>query len=259
MMDKDTMPHWSYSSLNCYLQCPLKYAFRYIEQAPIERTGVCFPFGRAFHAVLSMRAFKGPSFKLEEAYEDFSVYFKGETEVSENLVYKQDETFDSCLHKGFELLNVAFDNFQDDYAVKRVAEPFSVTVPSLSKPLVGEFDLVVTDGGDEAVVDWKTASSRWQAGKADRELQATAYCYAYRKRHGVLPLFRYDVYTKTKQPTVNSLYTSRTEDDLNRFEHLCQQVERCVNAEAFYPNESIMNCSECPYKNRCKQWKGRKI
>ena len=25
--------HWSYSSLNTYLQCPMKYAFRYIERA----------------------------------------------------------------------------------------------------------------------------------------------------------------------------------------------------------------------------------
>ena len=29
----ETAPHWSYSSLNTYLQCPMKYAFRYIERA----------------------------------------------------------------------------------------------------------------------------------------------------------------------------------------------------------------------------------
>jgi len=255
-MEAREQPHWSASSLSCYLQCPLKYAFRYIEQAPVERTGVCFPFGRAFHAVLSERAVKGPTFRLEDAKEDFAVYFKGETEVSENLVYKPEETFDSCLNKGFEMLAVAFESFQDDYGVKAVAEPFSVTVTGLEKPLIGEFDLIVTDGGDEAIVDWKTASSKWPMGKADRELQATAYCYAYKQLHAVTPIFRYDVFTKTKQPTVNSIYTTRSEEDLNRFSHLCRQVERSVNAGAFYPNESVMNCGECPYKNRCKQWKG---
>ena len=50
------MPHWSYSSLNCFLSCPLKYKFRYIDNAEPERTGSCFPFGRAFHAALSERA-----------------------------------------------------------------------------------------------------------------------------------------------------------------------------------------------------------
>ena len=255
-MDTVNASHWSYSSINCFLQCPLRFAFRYVAQAPVERTGVCLPFGRAFHAVLSERAVKGPDFKLKDACEDFAVYFQGEIDASENLVYKQDETFDSCLNKGFDMLSVAFENFQDDYVVKAVAEPFSVTVPGLKKPLVGEFDLIVTDGGDEAVVDWKTASSRWQNGRADRELQATAYCYAYKQLHGVVPIFRYDVYTKTKQPTVNSIYTIRSDEALSRFERICVQVERSVDAGVFYPNENVMNCSECPYRNRCQEWKG---
>ena len=50
------MPHWSYSAMQCYLSCPLKYKFRYIDNAEPERTGSCFPFGRAFHAALSERA-----------------------------------------------------------------------------------------------------------------------------------------------------------------------------------------------------------
>ena len=49
-------PHWSYSAMQCYLSCPLKYKFRYIDNAEPERTGSCFPFGRAFHAALSERA-----------------------------------------------------------------------------------------------------------------------------------------------------------------------------------------------------------
>ena len=49
-------PHWSYSAMQCYLTCPLKYKFRYIDNAEPERTGSCFPFGRAFHAALSERA-----------------------------------------------------------------------------------------------------------------------------------------------------------------------------------------------------------
>ena len=42
-------PHWSYSAMQCYLTCPLKYKFRDIDNAESERTGSCFPFGRAFH------------------------------------------------------------------------------------------------------------------------------------------------------------------------------------------------------------------
>jgi len=251
-MEMQDRPHWSYSALNCYLQCPLKYMFRYVEHAPEERTGVCLPFGRAFHAVLSERALKGSSFTEEDAKENFAFFFKGETEATDNLTYKEGETFDSSLDKGFAMLKVALENWQDDYVVKVVAKSFSVTVPGLHKPLVGEFDMVVADGGDEAIVDWKTASSKWPAGKADRELQATAYCYAYRQLNKVNPIFRYDVITKTKQPSIGSWYTVRTADELDRFEWLANRVERSVEEGLFYPNESVMNCNECPYRDRCK-------
>ena len=87
-------PHWSYSAFSTYLTCPMKYYFRYVAQAEVERTSVCLPFGRAFHAVLSEGALKGPGFTQEDAQENFAVFFQGETEVSENLVYKPDETFD---------------------------------------------------------------------------------------------------------------------------------------------------------------------
>ena len=246
-------PHWSYSALQCYLTCPMKYKFRYVDNAPVERTCSALPFGRAFHAVLSERAWKGSEFTLEDAKENFAFFFQGETEVSENLVYKPGESFDSCLEKGLDMLKVAYENWSDDYVVKTVAESFKVDVPGLSKPLIGEFDLVVTDGGDEAVCDWKTASSKWPMGKANRDLQATAFCYAYKKIHGKSPLFRFDVYTKTKIPTLNQYYTLRTQDELDRFEFVAGKIEQAVNTELFFPNENLINCAECPYADRCKK------
>ena len=251
-------PHWSYSALQCYLTCPMKYKFRYVDNAPVERTCSALPFGRAFHAVLSERALKGADFKLEDAQENFAFFFKGETDVSENLRYKQNETFESLLNTGFDMLTVTLENWQDDYAVECVAESFSVTVPGLSRPLIGEFDCVVSDGSETTIIDWKTASSKWPLGKADRDLQASAFCYAYKQVHGTSPVFRFDVITKTKQPSENSHYTLRTQDELDRFEFIAVRIEKAVNAELFYPNENIINCAECPYADRCKKatWKG---
>ena len=72
-------PHWSYSAFSTYLQCPMKYKFRYVDKAPVERTCSALPFGRAFHAVLSERALKGADFKLEDVQENFAFFFKGRT------------------------------------------------------------------------------------------------------------------------------------------------------------------------------------
>ena len=70
------MPHWSYSAMQCYLTCPLKYKFRYIDNAEPERTGSCFPFGRAFHAALSERARIGIDMSEREVCDVFEDFFK---------------------------------------------------------------------------------------------------------------------------------------------------------------------------------------
>jgi len=245
-------PHWSFSAFQTYLACPMRYYFRYIEHAEVERTSVSLPFGRAFHAVLSLRAEKGSDYSVEDAKEDFAVYFRGETEVSENISYKPDEDYWFWQQRGCDMLDVALAEWSDDYTVKLVAEAFSVDVPGLSKPLIGEFDLVVTDGGDETICDWKTASVKWPSCKVERDLQATVFAYAYQQKHGVIPMFRFDVFTKAKNPAHHQFYTLRTNDDFDRFVYLAGQIEKAVNNGLFIPIESCMNCAECAYSGRCK-------
>ena len=247
-------PHWSYSAFQCFLSCPLKYQFRYIDKVEPERTSSCFPFGRAIHAALSERARIGKDMSVREVVDVFEDFFKVETEVVANLIYKQNESYDTLLETGIRMLEKACENWADDYAVQKVAEGFSVTVPGLSKPLIGEFDCVVTDGHDNCIVDWKTASAKWPIDKADKDLQATVFCYAYREKFGNNPLFRFDVITKAKSPTVNNYYTLRTNDELERFVSLANQIERSVNSGNFYPNETNFTCNECPYADRCKKW-----
>ena len=249
MRDK---PHWSYSAFQTFLTCPMRYYFRYVEHAEVERTSISIPFGRAFHAVLSDRARKGSSYTVEDAKEDFAVYFRRETEVSENLTCKPDEDYWFWEQRGCDMLDVALADWPDDYTVKSVAESFSVEVPGLSKPLIGEFDLYVTDGGDETICDWKTASVKWPAGKADRDLQATTFCYAYHQLHGRMPLFRFDVFTKAKTPAHHQFYTLRTNDDFDRIIYLAGKFEKAINSGLFLPVESCMNCAECAYGGRCK-------
>lgn len=43
---------------------------------------------------------------------------------------------------------------------------------------------------------------------------------------------------------------------LTRLGDVIQAVERAIEAQAFYPIESQMNCSGCPFFKPCKQWQG---
>ena len=103
-------------------------------------------------------------------------------------------------------------------------------------------------------MDWKTSASRWPAGKADRDLQATVFSYAYEKQNGTAPLFRFDVITKTKNPACESHYTSRGFHDFRRFEALANRAQDAINKGVFLPNETSFACGECPYRDRCRQW-----
>ena len=87
---------------------------------------------------------------------------------------------------------------------------------------------------------------------ADKDLQVSAFRYAFCELYGEKPLFRFDVITKAKSPTVNNYYTLR----LDRFVALTNAIESSVNAGRLYPNDTGFSCSECPYADRCKKWKG---
>ena len=95
-------PHWSYSALNTYLNiCQAQFMYRYVEHAEVERTSVCFPFGRAFHAALTAQAWEGVtgggSLTLDEMVEQFVEAFKIEVKATPNLIYKEGENYDSMV------------------------------------------------------------------------------------------------------------------------------------------------------------------
>lgn len=179
-------PHWSYSALNTYLNvCQAQFMYRYVDQAEVERTSVCFPFGKAFHAALTAQAWEcmmGNSLRQDELVERFSEAFRIEAEATPPLIYKEGENFDSIIDLATKMLDAALANWTDYYTIKGVAQAFKVDVPGLDKPLIGEFDLIVQDGRDACIVDWKTSASRWPAGKADRDLRRPCSAMPTRSR-----------------------------------------------------------------------------
>ena len=50
-------------------------------------------------------------------------------------------------------------------------------------------------------------------------------------------------------------YTCRDEDAFQRFESLAARVQDAIVKGVFLPNETSFACAECPYKNRCKNWR----
>ena len=54
-------------------------------------------------------------------------------------------------------------------------------------------------------------------------------------------------------PKLQNLPAGRDADDFGRLGDLARQVERAVDAGAFYPVESPLNCSGCAWRTECRE------
>ncbi len=260
-------PHYSYTALNAYINtCQLLYYYRYIEKAEAERTPVALPFGTAFHSVLSEQAQAAKTGRLmtaEEMSDAFAAYFRAACKDAGNVVFKRDETIDDQIataRRMFEAVNLEWIDY---WNIQSVAEPFRVDVPGLSKPVIGELDMVVSEqtpfddektGPLDTVVDFKTAARMWCDDKPAKDLQATVFSYAFEKVHGRRPSFRFDVVTKARAPAVKRFHTGRDDGHYRRLEKLLVTADRGIQAGVFLPNETSFACADCPYADRCSGW-----
>ena len=128
----------------------------------------------------------------------------------------------------------------------------------LPKPLIGEYDSLLELDGMTVIQDLKTSASRWPAGKAHRDLQATAYLYAYKRETGKDAVFRFDVITKAKEPKIEQHCTTREDDDFYRLVELVKTAEAIIQQGLFYPNEQSFFCRNCDYQTACKSWHQKK-
>jgi putative RecB family exonuclease len=87
-------------------------------------------------------------------------------------------------------------------------------------------------------------------------LQASCYVHAVQEHFDEPVGIRYVVLVKTKKPAIQYLNTARCDSDLGRLGDVVQAVERAIDAEAFYPIESPMNCSGCSFYKQCREWRG---
>ena len=259
-------PHWSFSSLNTILNiCSLRWAFEKVYHAERESVSASLPFGQAFHAAASLFALnkqRGTDMTELEVQDAFSEWLRLELSTAENLRLEDGESFDSLNGCGRKMVSALMGGWRSSQRVIGVSVAYSVPIVDASGnrvselPLIGESDLEVQDGEERLIVDWKTAARKWPDDKAGKDLQPTCLLYAKSKtaHDGRKWLFRFDVVTKAKVPSLDSHYTIRGKDDYSRLARLVMAVERAVNAEAFMPNEGGFLCPSCSYACACKAW-----
>ncbi len=261
-------PHYSYSALNTYINiCQLQYFYRYVAGLESEQTPVALPFGSAYHAALSEQAQaarRGRLLPASELANIFTAYFKAAVADAPQVVYKEGQDDDALIQLASRMLEATTAEWPDYFGcIKGVAVPFSFSIEGLSRPVIGELDMLLLEEtpfdkpGEEppaTIVDWKTCARSWPEGREDRELQASIYIAAYEELHHVRPDFRYDITTKAKTPRIERRYTSRSASQLARMKKLLLEADKAIQAEVFLPNETSFACADCPYAGACQSW-----
>ena len=250
---------WSASRASMFQSCPRKYYYNYYgswggwDKKADEKTKLLYVLknvkpmilwaGSIVHDTIkeSLLAFMATGRRPDAAT------------LQQNATLKMRAGWIECVNK----------EWLDYWNIQSVAEPFRIEMPGLSKPVIGELDMVISeqtpfddenDRGSDTIVDFKTAARMWSEDRPAKDLQATVFSYAFEKTHERRPSFRFDVVTKAKTPTVKHLYTSRDEDSYRRLEKLFLMADKGIQAGVFMPNESSFACSDCPFADHCSGW-----
>jgi putative RecB family exonuclease len=259
--------HVSYSQINTYLLCPLKYRFAYVEGREPERVSAALPFGASLHRGLALfyreimtRQEKPP---LEAVQEAFCALWEAAVNEGTILVFKEKESAESLKDMGTKMLSVVHDAVNPNIQVLAVEEPIHADLTTesgevLEPKLVGVVDLILREpDGGYTVVDHKTASRRYTEDRIENDLQMASYAYLV-ERGRFLPegsnvAYRYDVLLKTKQAERVEYTAILDANDIRRFAKLASVVLAGIDAGVFYPNAG-WTCADCGFLGICRAW-----
>lgn len=262
--------HLSFSQINSYLLCGLKYRFNYVEKRPYERISSSLFLGTAIHQAIA-RYYQ--TLRDKETIEPLNVL---EEMVEHSLavdcelsgvpiVFKQEAPDrQSLINQGKALIRTFYESVDlTGYQIVSVEMPISARIYNEDgEPtdfrLVGVIDLLLRDeNGELVVVDNKTAARAKSQSDVDADLQFSAYSYllvstgiAFARANLKC---RMDVLRKTKTPKLEQYHSVRTPDMRLRFSKIANSVLDGISAGVFIPNSGWL-CGDCPFGDACGQW-----
>ena len=243
----------SASRLNCWLQCRLKFFFRYVLKITKPKTGALH-YGSVVHLVLqqwNMGRWRKQPFDISKLKQVFDTGWLDQGQIN----WDGEE-----LDQKTSAWNV-LEKYFIDTPIKANEMPEAVEVPveaDLSKHglpvLIGVLDLVRSGG---RIVDFKTTGKTPDSESAlhQNALQLDCYSVLYREATGKRESGReLHHLVKTKVP---KLIVTPTEPMLeyqrNRLFRLMEDYVEGLDRSSFVPAVG-MQCVGCEFQSDCKKW-----
>jgi len=253
-------PHWSYSAITQYLSCPLRFYFQRVARLPQTSVGSGLVMGSAVHAALAEYHLAVQQHEPTDAAKLHNVFIEtwDRREAECPVAYKSSENPGDLKAQGISLIELYLKEPppQGIVAIEEeiVAPLHNSRGEYLETPLFAIADLITEDKGELTIHEVKTSGRSYSEMEVETSLQPTAYVNAVKEALGQHPTVEYTVLVKTKTPKIQRITTVRTDEDLSRLGDLVESIERATHAGVFYPNETPLNCSTCPYRQPCREW-----
>jgi CRISPR/Cas system-associated exonuclease Cas4 (RecB family) len=251
----------SASRLNCFLQCRLKFYFRYVLKLAKPATGALH-VGKACHWALqqwSKARWYGEPLDAEGLKHGFDLHWESSQE-KEPVAWEIDEE-EKQREKAWGLVEMYLRETPIPVGEKPEAVEVSVEadLPDGLPKLIGFIDLVCPGGSNTGgkIIDFKTSSATPLIAQAihRNEMQLSAYGILYREATGRdASGFELHHLVKTKVPKlvvthVGALTDQREQKFLRQVESHVDGVER----EDFVPSPGL-HCSSCEFFHECQMW-----
>jgi len=242
--------HLSVTQIKMFLQCPLKYFFRYKKGIEVKPNSA-LTMGRVVHKAIEeyyKKKMKEGRASVEDIKSLFSQFWEADSWETD---FKKDESPGELKDEGVRLVEKYVEEIAPKVQPKEIEKGFELVFDNFAYTLKGVIDLIETDG---TVVDTKTSKRSPNQADIDRDIQLTAYQLGYMSLYGNDPKgLRYDYLVRNKCPKTVQCETDRTPKALNRFLKLVGFVSKAIEQDIYYPNEGML-CGTCSYRDLCRKW-----
>lgn len=251
----------SYSAIDTYQNCSLKYRYQYVEKIsePKSKEAV---FGTLVHSTLKF--IHTPSLlppTLEDALDHFSRGWNSEVfevEEEERAAFALGVSMIQDYYKKNEIAAANIVDLESRFAIEIEEKPpsrISSEGSSVKHIVSGIIDRIdKTEDGYE-IIDYKTTKKMPSQEKVDRDLQLSVYLNAflarYPKESANLDKIKVSLYYLKHGVKLSS---TRTREQLENAKSLFLEVIGAIESGRFEPNVTPL-CDWCGYQKICPMWR----
>ncbi|MEK6906081.1 MAG: PD-(D/E)XK nuclease family protein [Nanoarchaeota archaeon] len=257
------MPVYSYSRLNTFEQCQLKFKYRYIDKIipDIEKSIEAF-LGEIVHSTLEWLYNKikdGRTPSIEEVINHYAKEW-GENHKQDMVINKKELTSQDFFDKGVKFIIDYYMRNQpfDDNTIAIEKEIF-IELDELGKyKIKGFIDRLSYNLKTEEyeIHDYKTANNLPKKEKIDEDRQLALYSIAIKEMFGedkkICLVWHFLAHDKR-------ICSRRTNEQLQKLKkEIINLIREIEQTEDFSPNKSIL-CNWCEYRTICSAWTGKPV